>query len=80
MRGPDGRRLAKRHGDTRIARWREAGVPPERVLGLLARWSGLGDGSPVAAADLLARGFAWEWVPRAGPVFGPEDDSRLLAG
>ena len=39
--GPDGRRLAKRHGDTRIARFREAGVSPERLIGFLARSLGL---------------------------------------
>ena len=38
--GPDGRRLAKRHGDTRIATYREAGVPVGRVLALLASWCG----------------------------------------
>ncbi len=36
--GPDGRRLAKRHGDTRLATLREAGVRAEDVVGLLA-WS-----------------------------------------
>jgi glutamyl-tRNA synthetase len=36
--GPDGRRLAKRHGDTRLASLRAAGVRPEALLGLLA-WS-----------------------------------------
>ena len=36
--GADGRRLAKRHGDTRIAALRQAGVAPEMVLGLIA-WS-----------------------------------------
>jgi len=36
--GPDGRRLAKRHGDTRLSTLREAAVPAERLLGLLA-WS-----------------------------------------
>ena len=39
--GPDGRRLAKRHGDTRIASFREAGVSPERLIGFLARSLGL---------------------------------------
>ena len=39
--GPDGRRLAKRHGDTRLARHRAAGAGPQRVLGLLGFWSGL---------------------------------------
>src|SRR5207302_4885800 len=33
--GPDGRRLAKRHGDTRLAALRAAGVRPEALLGLL---------------------------------------------
>ncbi|HEV3143281.1 MAG TPA: tRNA glutamyl-Q(34) synthetase GluQRS [Gemmataceae bacterium] len=36
--GPDGRRLAKRHGDTRLSSLRAAGVKPEALLGLLA-WS-----------------------------------------
>jgi glutamyl-tRNA synthetase len=36
--GPDGRRLAKRHGDTRLATLREMGVRPGMLLGLLA-WS-----------------------------------------
>ncbi|MCU0688652.1 MAG: glutamate--tRNA ligase family protein, partial [Phycisphaerales bacterium] len=34
--GPDGRRLAKRHGDTRVDRFRALGVPVERLIGLLA--------------------------------------------
>jgi glutamyl-tRNA synthetase len=36
--GPDGRRLAKRHGDTRLAALRAAGVTSQALLGLLA-WS-----------------------------------------
>jgi glutamyl-tRNA synthetase len=36
--GPDGRRLAKRHGDTRLSHYREMGVPASRVLELLDRW------------------------------------------
>jgi glutamyl-tRNA synthetase len=52
--GPDGRRLAKRHGDTRLAVLRSAGVRPEAVVGLLA-WScgWLDRPAPVAARDLL---------------------------
>jgi len=38
--GPDGRRLAKRHGDTRLAYFRARGASPERILGLLAYWLG----------------------------------------
>lgn len=36
--GQDGRRLAKRHGDSRLASLRDAGVRPEELVGLLA-WS-----------------------------------------
>ena len=36
--GPDGRRLAKRHGDTRLSALRQAGVRAEMLVGLLA-WS-----------------------------------------
>ena len=36
--GADGRRLAKRHGDTRLTTLRQTHVPPEKLVGLLA-WS-----------------------------------------
>ena len=39
--GPDGRRLAKRHGDTRIASFRAAGMKPEEIIGFLAAASGI---------------------------------------
>ncbi|MBS0210029.1 MAG: tRNA glutamyl-Q(34) synthetase GluQRS [Planctomycetes bacterium] len=52
--GPDGRRLAKRHGDTRLAQLREAGKSPERLIGLLAWSAGLIDEPrPCQPADLL---------------------------
>jgi glutamyl-tRNA synthetase len=52
--GPDGRRLAKRHGDTRLSALRAAGVKPETLLGLLA-WScgWIADIAPVTAQQLL---------------------------
>ncbi|MBL8828398.1 MAG: tRNA glutamyl-Q(34) synthetase GluQRS [Planctomycetaceae bacterium] len=52
--GPDGRRLAKRHGDTRLSQLREAGVQPERLIGLLAQSCGLRpNAEPARAVDLL---------------------------
>ncbi len=65
--GPDGRRLAKRHGDTRIAAYRAAGRRPEELLGLLAQTCGWGDGSPVSLRDLLPR-FTLGTVPHAPVV------------
>lgn len=54
--GEDGRRLAKRHGDTRLTALREAGVRPEMLLGLLA-WScgWLSEIEPITATELLPR-------------------------
>ena len=39
--GPDGRRLAKRHGDTRLSTLREQGVSAEKVVRWAAETSGL---------------------------------------
>lgn len=52
----DGRRLAKRHGDTRLAVLRREGITPERVIGLLAWWCGWAAwGEELTVRDLLPR-------------------------
>ncbi len=80
VRGADGRRLAKRHGDTRVAHYRALGVRPERVVGLLAAWSGLGPrGAEVSARDLVAGGLEWSRVPAGDVTFQGADD-RWLRG
>lgn len=54
--GPDSRRLAKRHGDTRLGALRDAGVSAESVVGLLAASCGwLRPPSPVSAQELISR-------------------------
>jgi glutamyl-tRNA synthetase len=69
--GPDGRRLAKRHGDTRLSALRAAGVTPEALLGLLAWSCGLlKEIQPVKAPDLLPR-FRLDAVPPAPFVLTP---------
>jgi glutamyl-tRNA synthetase len=55
LMGEDGKRLAKRDGVFAIAELRRRGVPAERVMGLLAFWSGLSGGEPVAARELVSR-------------------------
>jgi glutamyl-tRNA synthetase len=76
--GPDGLRLAKRHGDSRLEEYRAAGVPVEAVLGLLGRWCGLRGGGRF---KLSAREFLEELdlakLPKARAVFMPEDDIWL---
>jgi glutamyl-tRNA synthetase len=74
--GLDGLRLAKRHGDTTIYRFREAGVRPERLVGLLAEWSGLAPrGAETMPRDLVA-GFDLARVPRERVVC-PEEEELL---
>lgn len=67
--GSDGRRLAKRHGDTRLLTLREQGVPPQTLVGYLA-WScgWLERPEPITPRDLLAR-FTLDSIPRAPLVF-----------
>jgi len=78
MVGPDGRRLAKRHGDTRISILRDAGVPAERLVGCLAWTCGLQpEPSPARACDLVDA-FDWQRVPREPLVFTPEMWQSLL--
>lgn len=62
--GEDGRRLAKRHGDTRLSAMRDAGVKPEALVGLLAHSCGWTDRpEPVAAKDLIPH-FKLTAIPR----------------
>ena len=79
VRGRDGRRLAKRHGDTRIDHYRALGVAPERVLALLARWSGVDAGDGARAGDLIGR-IGLDTIPRTDITFRPEDDAWLRTG
>lgn len=62
--GPDGKRLAKRHGDTRLAFYRDSGISPETIVGWAAHSLGLCETNrPIRAADLVAR-FDWAKVHR----------------
>ncbi|MET0401337.1 MAG: tRNA glutamyl-Q(34) synthetase GluQRS [Cystobacter sp.] len=63
VHGEDGKRLAKREGAFAVAELRERGISVERVLGLLAAWSGLGDGTPTTREELIHR-FRPELLPR----------------
>ncbi len=67
--GPDGRRLAKRHGDTRLSVLRDAGVSSARLVGLLAHSCGLIDRpEPVVPRELLTA-FDLSKMPRQPWVF-----------
>lgn len=59
VRGADGRRLAKRHGDTRLSTYRAAGVRPQRIVGLLAWTAGLTNRREEVAPSELVPDFSW---------------------
>ncbi len=73
--GADGRRLAKRHGDTRLATYRAAGVGPGAILNRLATWSGMEKiAAATRATDFMGR-FDLARLPR-GPIVA---DAAALA-
>ena len=76
--GEDGRRLAKRHGDTRISLLRERTVPAARLVGFLAWSAGLrSTKEPVTSQELLAD-FSLDKLPRQPCVFTAEMLRELL--
>jgi len=78
--GEDGRRLAKRHGDTRISTLRQAGVSAERFVGWLAWTCGLlPEPQPTTPHALLER-FDLTHLPRQPLVFTDASLQELLRG
>jgi len=78
--GEDGRRLAKRHGDTRLAAYRRRGATPQRILGLLGAWCGLLDRRRETSMDELLERFDLARLPTGPVVFSPADEAFLLGG
>lgn len=78
IRGADGRRLAKRHGDTRIAQYRARGAAPESVIGYLA-WSAgvLHSPRPMSAREFAAA-FDPDTMPRTDWTFAPDHERWML--
>lgn len=76
--GEDGRRLAKRHGDSRVSHYRELGIRPERIVALLAEWCGLGNRVAMTALE-FCKGFDLAKLPTPAVVFTPDDDVWLGA-
>lgn len=72
--GPDGKRLAKRHGESRIAALRASRVAPERIVAALARWSGL---PPLGRPSELIPHWSWTKLARERVVLTPERLSQI---
>jgi glutamyl-tRNA synthetase len=76
--GADGKRLAKRHGESRIAQFRDQGVSPEKVVGWVAWRSGQVDSLCEMSAPEVVGRFELARVPRERIILG-EHDLRWLA-
>ena len=77
VRGDDGRRLAKRHGDTRLFHYREQGVAAERIVGLLAEWCGVAPRQAMTAEE-FCQYFRIEKLSQQDITFTPADEQWLL--
>ena len=67
--GTDGRRLAKRHGDTRVESFRAAGIGPERIIGWIAATCGWAENNaPTSLKGLIGR-FSLETIPHEAVVW-----------
>ncbi|MCP4758245.1 MAG: tRNA glutamyl-Q(34) synthetase GluQRS [Planctomycetes bacterium] len=78
VRGEDGRRLAKRHGDTRLSTFRDSGTKAERVMALLGRWCGVEaeSGDRLSAAEFAER-FSIDNLPNRDITLTQEDFAWL---
>ena len=77
VRGSDGCRLAKRHGDTRIDSYTQSGTRNERVIGLLAFWCRITQERVPMSIEEFQDGFSLDTLPTDDIVFTPEDDAWL---
>ena len=71
--GQDGRRLAKRHGDTSVEHFRREGKSAEQIIGCVAALAGLLDAPRACQPSELIDAFAWDCVPR-DPVVGEDPE------
>ena len=72
----DGARLAKRTDGLALARLRERGTAPERVVAWIARRSGIEVGDAATARECAAR-FEMGRVPRDPVACGPREEEEL---
>jgi len=75
--GEDGRRLAKRHGDTRVDHYRTMGVTPQRLIGLIGFWCGLSRARSTMTLDEFRDALDLSMIPRGKTVFTHEDHQWL---
>ncbi len=75
--GNDGKRLAKRHGDSRISTFRNQNVAPERIIGLMAKWAGNRKPLTSLTSQDFLQDFDLKNIPTENIVYTPEEEQWL---
>lgn len=75
--GKDGRRLAKRHGDTHLNTYREIGVKPQRIIGLLAFWCNAIDKPREISIQDFLQAFSIDTLSHQTVMFTSDDHAWL---
>ncbi|HPS53067.1 MAG TPA: tRNA glutamyl-Q(34) synthetase GluQRS [Phycisphaerae bacterium] len=76
--GPDSRKLAKRHGDTRLCHYVSLGVTRQRMLGLLGYWLGTLENRRETDISELAEKFDINKISAKPVIFGRDDHDFLV--
>lgn len=77
--GTDGRRLAKRHGDTRLSFYRSLGVSAGRIRAMIGRWCGMGYADSLSPEQFVGM-IDLARIPSEPITFGPDDDRWIRSG
>jgi glutamyl-tRNA synthetase len=73
----DGRRLAKRNDDAHLDRCRAAGIAPQRIIGLMASWSGVCEQPGEMTREEFLKRFDIGRVPKSPASFSVADRAWL---
>jgi len=76
--GTDGKRLAKRHGDSRVSTLRTQGVTSERIIGLIAMWTNTQESLQTMTIEQFANRFDLAELPQTNVTFTKKDEVWLF--
>lgn len=76
--GPDNKRLAKRHGDSRIETYKAKGVSQEKIIGLIAKWCGIQEINAPMLLSSFCENLSLPSMEKKNKIFSIEDEQWLL--
>ena len=76
--GPDNKRLAKRHGDSRIETYKAKGVSQEKIIGLIAKWCGIQEINAPMLLSSFCKNLSLPSMEKKNKIFSIEDEQWLL--